>query len=52
MSAQSSKQKRQQDAAKGLTRLELYGVHPQDRKPIKDYSDKLKLERELKKEMK
>lgn len=52
MSAKSSKQKRQQDASKGLTRLELYGVHPDDRAVIKTFSDLLKAKRvrELKKE--
>lgn len=53
MSAQSSKQKRQQDAAKGLTRLELYGVHPEDREPIKAKAAELKAKRarELQKEL-
>lgn len=45
MSAESSKKKRQDDAAKGLTRLELYGVHPDDREAIKALALKLKAER-------
>lgn len=45
MSAESSKQKRKADAAKGLARLELYGVHPDDREPIKQKAAELKLKR-------
>jgi len=45
MSAASAKKKKQNDAAKGLTRLELYAVHPADRAKIKAYADKLKAER-------
>lgn len=48
MSAESAKRKRQQDAAKGLTRLELLGVHPEDREPIKKRAAQLKAKRKSK----